>query len=171
VNFRTQKFRLDSSTNWFDYNSHSSGLKYDFACALQRPKIVLVKGPVPHGVQQESIFFSRREKIKKDLGKSALYYALPQGKRAIGDTGYEGVPEKVTITQGDQSRELKNFLDQAKNRQETLHTRLKLSNCLHRCFCHEKLTQNTMALHKMCVEAVCVIVQYDMDIISQIFYL
>ena len=39
VNFRTQEFRLDPSSDWFDVKSHSSGLKYEFACALRRPKV------------------------------------------------------------------------------------------------------------------------------------
>ena len=39
VNFRTQEFRLDPSTDWFDVKSHSSGLKYEFACALRSPKV------------------------------------------------------------------------------------------------------------------------------------
>jgi len=39
VSFRTQEFRNDPSSDWFDFKSHSSGLKYEFACALRRPKV------------------------------------------------------------------------------------------------------------------------------------
>ena len=39
VNFRTQEFRLQPLAGWFDYKSHSSGLKYEFACALRHPEV------------------------------------------------------------------------------------------------------------------------------------
>ena len=79
------------------------------------------------------------------------------------------MPEKVTITRDGQSKDLKQFLGRAKNRQESLHTRLKSFNYLYHRFRHGKSTQNKMELHKMCVEAVCVIVQYDMENGSPIF--
>ena len=171
VNFRTQEFRLDPSADWYDFKSNSSGLKYEFACALRRPEIVWVNGPKPCGLSSDSTMFrgGKKDDEEGDLDTTALYHMLPEGKKAIGDSGYEGMPEKVTITRDGQSKDLKQFLGRAKNRQESLHTRLKSFNCLYHRFCHGKSTQNKMELHKMCVEAVCVIVQYDMENGSPIF--
>ena len=169
VNFRTQEFRLDPSTDWFDYKSHSSGLKYEFACALRRPEIVWVKGPKPCGVHQDGTMFRGGKKGEENLDTTALYHVLPKGKKAIGDSGYEGMPEKVTITREGQSEDLKKFLGRAKNRQESLHTRLKSFNCLYHRFRHGKSTQNKMDLHQMCVDAVSVIVQFDMENGNPIF--
>ena len=171
VSFRTQEFRLDPSADWYDFKSNSSGLKYEFACALRRPEIVWVNGPKPCGLAADSTMFrgGKKDDDEGDLDTTALYHMLPKGKKAIGDSGYEGMPEKVTITRDGQSKDLKQFLGRAKNRQESLHTRLKSFNCLYHRFRHGKSTQNKMELHKMCVEAVCVIVQYDMENGSPIF--
>lgn len=35
-NFDTEEFRLDPSTKWYNHKSHSSGVKYEFALAIQR---------------------------------------------------------------------------------------------------------------------------------------
>ena len=58
-----------------------------------------VKGLVSPRVQQYSTLFRGGLKSEKELEETALYHALPEGKRAIGDSGYEGNPEKVTIRQ------------------------------------------------------------------------
>ena len=79
------------------------------------------------------------------------------------------MPEKVTITQEGQSEDLKKFLGRAKNRQESLHTRLKSFNCLYHRFRHEKSTQNKMNFHQICVHAVSVIVQFGMENGNPIF--
>ena len=113
--------------------------------------------------------FCGGKKDDKILDKSALYHQLPKGKKAVADSGYEGMPEKVTITRHGQSKELKQFLGRVKNRQESMHTQLKLFNCLYHCFRHGKSTQDKMDLHKMCVESVLVIVQYDVENGSPIF--
>lgn len=165
VNFRTQEFRLDPSEKWFDYKSHSSGLKYEFAVALRRPDIVWIRGPVPAGEMNDYTMFrggTKNEK-KEKMDKNALYFKLPDGKKAIGDSGYEGMPEKVTVTRDGQSKELKQFLGRAKNRQESLHSRLKSFGALNDRFRHGKSTKDKLDLHQMCVDAVCVAVQYDME--------
>ena len=102
---------------------------------------------------------------KKDeaFDKIVLYHLFSVGKKAIGDSGYEGMPQKVTITRGKHSPEMKKFLARAKSRQESLHSKLKFFNCLYHKFRHGKNTKEKMELHKMCVEAISVIVQYDMD--------
>ena len=57
VNFQTQEFRLDPSSDWFDFKSHGSGLKYELACAIRRPDIVWVKGPEPAGEMYDGTIF------------------------------------------------------------------------------------------------------------------
>ena len=37
--FIVQEFRLDPSTKWFDYKTHSCGLKYEFCLATREPHI------------------------------------------------------------------------------------------------------------------------------------
>ena len=171
VNFETHEFRLDPSVKYFDHKSHSCGLKYEFAVALRRPNIVWMRGPLPAGEKNDGTLFRGGRKADKDdeMDKTSLYFQLPAGKKAIADSGYVGMPEKVTITRDGQSSELRKFLGRAKNRQESLHTRLKSFRILGSRFRHGKSTQNKMDLHQSCVEAVCVIVQYDMENGNPIF--
>ena len=51
----------------------------------------------------------------------------------------------------------------AKNRQETFRWRLKSFGILGQRFCHGKTTSDRMRLHKMAVELVAGIVQYDYE--------
>lgn len=172
VNFPTEEFRLDPSSKYYNPKNNGCGLKYEFAVALRRPDLVHMKGPIPCGEKHDStIFRGGTKNDKKDqLDKSSLYFKLPMGKKGIADSGYEGMPEKLTLTRSGQSKDLKQFLGRAKNRQETLHSRLKSYRILGSKFRHgKKGTQDKLDLHQMCVEAICVIVQYDMEAGRPIF--
>lgn len=67
----------------------------------------------------------------KDRDRNALYFMVPKGKKAIGDSGYSGI-YNVTITREGQSRELKQWLVawKSKDRQDSLHSRIKSFNIL-----------------------------------------
>ena len=67
------------------------------------------------------------------------------------------------MTKDEHSSEFKEFMARAKNRHETLHTRLKSFNILGHYFRHGKNTKHRMYLHKMVVESVAGIVQYDYE--------
>ena len=85
---------------------------------------------------------------------------MPEGTKAIGDSGYAGQDDKMIIYRQEHSAEFKKFLGRVKNRQETLHSRLKSFNVLKNRFRHGQGTASKMSFHKICVEAVCVLVQY-----------
>ena len=90
----------------------------------------------------------------------------PRGKVTSRGSGIDN----VTITREGQSRELKQWLGRAKNRQESLHSRIKSFNILKQRFRHgRKGTDDKLDLHRTCVEAVCVLVQYDMDCGNPVF--
>jgi len=94
---------------------------------------------------------------------NALYFQLPENVKCIGDSGYAGEPSKIVLTKDEHSSEFKEFLARAKNRQETFHWRLKSFNVLGHRFRHGVSTQERMRLHKMAVELVAGIVQYDYE--------
>ena len=169
MNFVCEEFRCDPSSDWYNYKKNGAGVKYEFALALRRPNIVWIRGPEPAGKIQYGTMFRGGKKNDKGKDESALYYQLPEGKKAIGDSGYDWMPEKVTVTRDGQSRDFQKFLGRAKNRQESLHSRLKAFRVLGCRFRHGKGTKNKLELHKICVEAVCVIVQYDMECGNPIF--
>ena len=163
VHFRVNEFRLDPSTKWYDNKSHSAGLTYEFAVALRRSCIVWVNGTKQASKHDMNVFRGGKASEEEKWDKKALYFLVPPGKRGIGDSGYAGEPDKLTVTRGEHSREFKKFLGRAKNRQESMHTRLTSFGVLSQRFRHGKGTKDKMEFHQMCCEAVCVIVQYDLE--------
>ena len=43
--FMIHEMRLDPSVGWFDYKTHSAGLKYEFCLAVHEPRITWISGP------------------------------------------------------------------------------------------------------------------------------
>lgn len=167
VHFRTQEFRLNPSTAWFDFKSASPGLAYLFAMAISRPAIVFNSGPYPASVHDINIFRGgKSDQDKKDWEQDSLYFRmdeLGQGKKGVGDSGFAGEPDKVVTTKTYQSKDFKEFLARVKNRQESLHIRLQAFNVLENRFRHGKSTEDKKELHGLCVSAILVMVQYDFE--------
>lgn len=67
------------------------------------------------------------------------------------------------MTESGQSPELKEFLARSKNRGETFHGRLKAFNILGGRFRHGTSVEKRMELHRMAVDAVVGIIQYDYE--------
>lgn len=99
----------------------------------------------------------------EDRDQTALYFKLKPGEMLIGDSGYDGEPDKIVITKDEQSDQLKEFLARVKNRQETFHWRLKAFNILGHRFRHGATTEKRLELHKLAVWAVAGIIQYDYE--------
>ena len=82
---------------------------------------------------------------------------IPEGKRAIGDSGYKGEPSKISTTRPGDSREVKKFKARVKSRHETFNARLKSFNVLNSPFRHG------FEQHKRVFESVCICIQYDIE--------
>ncbi len=128
---------------------------------FHQDKLVNMQGPIPAGKADDRTFFCGGSKKipKESWDKSSLYFKIPNGKKAVGDKIYEGIPEKVTCVRHGQSKQVKEFLTRALVRQEHFHARLHAFQVLGSIFRHNK---NKMAQHKMCTEAICVVVQFDL---------
>ena len=75
-------------------------MKYEFAIAIWESRCVLINGPHPAGKYHDKALLCGAENIKCPMetwDKSALLFQIPNGKKAIGDSAYEGLPEKVTV--------------------------------------------------------------------------
>ena len=146
------------------YHRHSCGLKYEFCLATREPRITWISGPHIPSLHDITVFRGGDADTKQEeWDESALFFQLGENEKCIGDSGYAGEPEKVVITKDEHSSEFKEFLAKAKNRQETLHWRIKAFNILGNRFRHGVGTQHRMYLHKMAVKAIVGIIQYDYD--------
>ena len=135
--------------------------KYEFCLSLAEPKIVWVNGGVPASVGDITLF--RGGKVNEEWDQNSLYHQIPDGKAVIADNGLAGEPDKILVTSPLLPEDLQDYISKAKARQETLHTRLKSLNILYHRFRHGESTEEKMALHKMAVEAISTLVQYDYE--------
>lgn len=100
---------------------------------------------------------------KENWDKGAVYFQMQQNDRIIGDSGYRGEPNKLVVQRDEHSPELKEFVARVQSRQETFFRRLKVWKILQDRFAYGRNTEERMKLHKMAVEAVAVITQYDFE--------
>ena len=89
--------------------------------------------------------------------QSGLLDVIPAGKRAIGDNGYVGEPDKFATRNSEDPEGVRKLKYRALARPETFNQRIKRFSCLSQRFRHN------LDDHKAVFEAICVIVQYQME--------
>ena len=112
--------------------------------AIDEPKICAINGS--HVPSRHDITVFRGGELddaKETWDQNALYFQIDEDERFLADSGYNGEPSKIVVTKDEHSSEFKEFMARAKNRHETLHTRLKSFNILGHCFRHGKKTPST----------------------------
>lgn len=87
---------------------------------------------------------------------NCLSAKIPEGKRAIADSGLRG-SAKVSTTKPGHSKEAKKFMSRVRSRMETLFLRFKNFGILRQRFRHD------IELHRDILLAVAVLVAYDME--------
>ena len=121
-----------------------------------------MRGPKPAGEMHDGTMFcgGPLNEPKETWDPEALYFKLLAGKKAIGDSAYKHIPEKViTFANSD---EAKKIINRAKARQESYHWRLKNFHVLSTPFRHGQSPEGKIELHQMCAEAVGVVVGLDL---------
>ena len=123
-----------------------------------------MKGPIPAGSMHDRTVFcgGTKDQPKSLWDKTALYFQLPKGKKAIGDSACSGLPDKALVSLDGHCKKVRDFINRAKARQESYHWRLKTYEVLRAAFRHGTSTEDKISLHGTCTEAVVVIVQYDL---------
>ena len=72
---KVQEFRLDPSTKWFDYKTHSCGVKYESCLALREPRICWINGPFASAAHDLTVFCCKNANEDKDnMDSVALYF-------------------------------------------------------------------------------------------------
>lgn len=94
-----------------------SGLKYEFAVSIKESKLLWINGPYPASIHDITIFRGgKTDQNQEDWDKNSLFFVVPDGVMGIADDGYKGEPKKLVTSKAEQSREMRNFLGRAVDR-------------------------------------------------------
>ena len=83
--------------------------------------------------------------------------------KAIGDLGYRGTSDLISVPNNTDSLQVKKFKSRALKRHKKFNGLIKNFDCLNSCF------RNSQAKFKLCFEAVCVICQYQIEVDQPLF--
>jgi len=149
---------------FFLLKTHSSGLKYEFSLAIYEARVTSARGPEYPSTHDITVFRGGEpDESINNRDQSALYFQIEDGDKFVGDAGYAGEPEKIVMTQDEHPPDFKEFLARCKNRQDTFHWRLKAFNILGCRFRHGTSVEHRMELHRMAVDIIVGVIQYDYD--------
>jgi DDE superfamily endonuclease len=151
VHCRIQEVHTHPGAEWYSHKSNSAGVTYELGIAIRSNRLVWLSGPFPASQHDVTTFRSVEDP------DASLKSKIPDGKRAIGDSGYKGEPSKIAITHQGDSAAVKCFKARVKSRHETFNARLKSFNVLDTAFRHG------FDQHKRAFESVCICVQYDIE--------
>ena len=165
----TFEFRTEPHSKWYSHKSNGAGVTYEVVIDILYDRVIWVSGPLPASTHDITMFRGgaqvdqSKRNNKANWDRRALYFHIPEGKKLIGDSGYKGEPLKISTTLSEHTSDTKHFFARAKSRQETFNTRLKIFNVPSGRFRHGKGADNKLELHKTCFEAICILVQYDLE--------
>ena len=149
---------FDQQRKYYSHKFKTAGLDYEVALSIYEPKCVWIKGPYPAGKHDITIFRKHlKQKILDSIASSGVKY------RAIGDRGYRGEPELLSVPSSHDNEAVREFKGRAMSRQETFNARLKNFDCLDERFRHG------IEKHADCFFACAVIVQLQMDLGFPVF--
>ena len=147
---------MDPDRLWKSCKTNSPGLAYELAISIWSGKLVWINGPHKGGTRDVDIF----------VQAGGLASRIPAGKLVLVDQGYNQAP-KDKISRKDKHidpEDLYDFKNRALARHEKFNGRIKEYKVLSERFRHRGARGvGIMDTHKSVFEAVCVIVQYEMD--------
>lgn len=136
----------------YSHKFNGPGVGYQLALSLFTSDLVYLKGPSPAGEPDVTEY------------QAELKAMIPDGKKVIVDGGYKDKDDnKLSNTNAHDPRPLRKFKARAKSRQEQFHARIKRFESVTASFRHG------MNRHKTCFESICVICQYEMELVSPLF--
>jgi hypothetical protein len=148
--------RLNQDKGQCSVKFNHGAAKYEIAISVYTAQVAWISGPY-RGAEHDMTM----------LRRGGLLDKIQPGKKAIADRGYrssrEEVKSKISLPNPYDSKELNNLKSRARLRHETFNGRLKFFKVLSDTFRHG------YDKHKFVVEAVAVIVQYQMDNGSPIY--
>ena len=139
--------RKKPSTGWKSHKSNGPGLAYELGLLLHHSQLVWINGPFAAGSND----------IRNFNEENGLKSKIPPGKKVITDRVYSSEIDVCSIPNDLDTPEVNEFKRRARARHETFNKRIKNFNILSNTFRHG------LHLHQMVFEAVCVIMQFEME--------
>jgi hypothetical protein len=139
--------------SYYSHKYAKAGMNYELGISLSESKLLWMNGPFKAGGNDKLVLKNKGLKTK----------LLSLGKKAIGDCGYFGHQTAVVCPNPRDNRKVAKFKSRALKRHETFNGRTKVFDCLSGRFRH------STDRFKNCFEAVCVIVQYQIEIDDPMF--
>lgn len=149
---------FSENSKFYSHKLHGAGLDYEIALSIFEQKCVWARGPFPAGKNDISIF---RHKLKDKLLRAREHSGVAH--RAIGDRGYRGERDLLSVPTSHDAEEVRDFKGRALSRQETFNSRVKNFDCMDERFRHG------IEKHKLCFDAIVGIVQLQMENGSPLF--
>lgn len=154
---------FSENTQYFSHKFKSAAYDYEIAISIFEDKVVWAAGPYPAGTNDITIFrHNLKAMILESRGRSGVDH------RAIGDKGYRGEREVLSVPSSHDTEEVRTFKGRALSRQETFNSRMKNFDCLDERFRHtghprNKEIRGAEVKHQWCFNAVLVICQLQME--------
>ena len=153
------EFRCDPDSKWWSHKSNGPGVSFEVVTDPVDGHIRWVNGPQPASTHDLTFLRGGKKGKENEWKKSSLYFKLPEGLRLVGDSAYEGQPDKVSTTNAAHDPATKEFFLRMKLMQETVKDFKVLQGPFH----HGQGTKDKLEKIKLCFEACLVLVQYDIE--------
>jgi hypothetical protein len=151
VHFLIKEPRKTPSSKWYSHKFHSPGLAYEIAVATRENQICWTNGPFPASVHNVTIY------------RDALMLVVPPGCYGIGDSGYAGEPDTLTMIRPGDSTAVKQFKEAARARQENVNGRIKEFAIIDKHWVYD------WQKHEIVFKALVVMIQYDLETTRPLF--
>jgi hypothetical protein len=147
VQCRTGECRKNPTSKQFSHNFNGSGLAYKLGIAVHKNWLVWINRPFLPSTHDITIF---RE-------PNGLMSKIPDGKRAIGDSGYKGESSKFATKNHLDDPEVAKFKNRARACHEMFNGQIKFFKVL------DKRLRHGLDKHKVVFEAVCIFTQFELE--------
>jgi len=148
VHCQIEEPRMEPDAKWCSFKFKKPALAYELGLELHDDQLCWIHGPFKGGTPDVDIFTAEgglREKL------------LASGKRAIADRGYSGHEDVLAIRNQFDTDEVRAFKRRARARHEAFNSHLKTFCALKHPYRHGWKT------HEAVFDAICVLLQYDME--------
>jgi hypothetical protein len=146
---------LPKDTEAFSYKNKAAGLSYEIVLSLFESRIIWINGPFPASYHDAAIFAlpgGLREKLQGT------------GRRLIGDSGYSGHGDIVSMMNSHDAPEVSKAKIRARMRQEGVNSKIKTLRAL-----DSARFRHGPQKFKIVFEAGVVVTQYKMEITEPLF--